>query len=819
MHQTIGLQVSRLFQFLLVGIALAGPGWQFFEKGVPSLLRRAPDMNALVALGTFAAFAYSSVVTFAPGLLPPVAQNVYFEAAGVIVVLILFGRMLEARAKGRANSAIRALADLQPDTARVLVDGKEIERPVAALKTADLIRVLPGERIPTDGTVTAGTSQVDEAMISGEPIPVAKTEGDTVTGATINGTGVLTIRADRVGEDTVLSGIIRLVRDAQGTKLPIEAMIDRVTAWFVPAVLLAALVTLALWLMFSPTLAIVAAVSVLIIACPCAMGLAVPTSIMVGMGRAAEAGVLFRQGEAIERLPNLATVAFDKTGTLTLGKPALAHIEALPGFDKDTVLSAAAAVEAQSQHPIARAVTEAAKDVPPATDVTTVTGQGISGSVNGQTIRIGNAKMMQGAGIDVAPLTDAYKDRSAKGETAFYVAMGDQLAALIAVADPIKPRAKATIDALHRAGLKTAMISGDGEATARAVAAELGIDTVIAEALPDNKLAHIKALAEDGPVAFVGDGINDAPALAAADIGIALGTGTDVAMETADVVLMSGDPQGVVTALGLSKAVMRNVRQNLGWAFGYNALLIPVAAGVLYPAFGILLSPMLAAAAMALSSVAVVTNALRLKGVRRMNIGDASEAAGLPAKTIRYYEDIGLVRPGRNKNGYRSFSETDLHKLQVPGPRPRVGLFHRRLPRASGALRRRKPRQFGSPQDRAAASGRDRGEDRGPESAAGHAHPSGRDLRRRRSPRLPHPAGPWRDISGSSRVDCFSKIRVAPDPGWARPVGHDAEHVFQKHMRLNNLHRIDMRPPGGRVGRGPAVPPGQRFVRRVSLKP
>ena len=615
-HQTIGLQTSRILQFLLVGAALVGPGRQFFEKGVPSLLRRAPDMNALVALGTFAAFAYSTVVTFAPGLLPPVAQNVYFEAAGVIIVLILFGRTLEARAKGRASSAIRALADLQPDTARVLEDGKESERPVTALKTGDLIRVLPGERIPTDGTVTAGSSQVDEAMITGEPIPVAKAEGDTVTGATINGTGVLTIRADHVGEDTVLSGIIRMVRDAQGTKLPIEALIDRVTAWFVPAVLLAALVTLALWLMFNPTLAIVAAVSVLIIACPCAMGLAVPTSIMVGMGRAAEAGVLFRQGEAIERLPNLATVAFDKTGTLTLGKPALAHIEVLPGFDKDTVLSAAAAVEAQSQHPIARAVTEAAAHVPEATEVTTITGQGITGTVNAQTIRIGNAKMMQGAGIDIAPLEATYNERAGKGETAFYVATDNTLAALIAVADPIKPGAKASIDALHRAGLKTAMISGDGEATARAVAAELGIDTVIAEALPDTKLTHIKTLGEDGPIAFVGDGINDAPALAAADIGIALGTGTDVAMETADVVLMSGDPQGVVAALALSKAVMRNVRQNLGWAFGYNTLLIPVAAGVLYPAFGILLSPMLAAAAMALSSVAVVTNALRLKGAR-----------------------------------------------------------------------------------------------------------------------------------------------------------------------------------------------------------
>ena len=611
--QTIGHQTSRVLQFVLVGFALIGPGRQFYVKGVPSLLRRAPDMNALVALGTFAAFAYSTVATFAPALLPEGARNVYFEAAGVIVVLILLGRTLEARAKARAGSAIRALAGLAPKTARVIEGDTETDRPISALKVGDLIRIRPGERIPTDGIVTEGTSNVDEAMISGEPVPVAKSKGDPVTGATVNGEGVLTMRATQVGADTVLSQIIRMVRDAQGSKLPVENMVDRITAWFVPLVMAIAALTVVVWLFFGPTLAIVAGVSVLIVACPCAMGLAVPTSIMVGSGRAAELGVLFRQGDALQALRDTRIVAFDKTGTLTMGHPTLAHVATAPGVHRETALNSAAAVEAQSEHPIARAITEAASNPPSATEVTAVTGRGVQGTVNGKTVRVGSRRLMEETGIDTSVLDEAANDRAALGETVFYVSIAEQLAAVLSVTDPIKDGAAETVATLRNTGLRVVMITGDSEASAKAVAARLGIDEIIAEALPETKLDTIHALRKDGPTAFVGDGINDAPALAAADVGIALGSGTDVAMETADVVLMSGDPQGVVTAIGLSRATMRNIAQNLGWAFGYNALLIPVAAGALYPVFGWLLSPMLAAGAMALSSVAVVTNALRLR--------------------------------------------------------------------------------------------------------------------------------------------------------------------------------------------------------------
>ncbi len=610
---TIGHQTSRILHFLLIGLTLLGPGRQFFEKGLPSLRRRAPDMNALVAIGTFAAFAYSSVSTFAPALLPEGAANVYFEAAGVIVVLILFGRMLEARAKAQAGIAIRALADLAPKTARVITGDTEEDRPVSDLQIGDLIRVRPGERVPTDGIVTAGRSLIDEAMISGEPLPVAKSEGDTVVGATINGDGALTIRATQVGANTVLAQIIRMVRDAQGAKLPVEGMVDRVTAWFVPAILLASLVTCIIWAFFQPSLAVVAGVSVLIIACPCAMGLAVPTSIMVGTGRAAELGVLFRQGDALQALRDTRMIAFDKTGTLTEGKPTLTHVATVDGLEPDQILAMAAAVEAQSEHPLARAVVGAAKATLTAEDVTAITGRGVSGTVDGQLVRVGSRRLMNEVGIATGALDDAADERAALGETVFYVSVDDSIAAILATADPIKPGAAEAIATLKGAGLKVVMITGDSTTSAQAVAARIGIDHVNAEALPDTKLDIIRALQTEGPTAFVGDGINDAPALAAADVGIALGSGTDVAIQTADVVLVSGDPQGVAKAIAVSQATMRNITQNLGWAFGYNALLIPVAAGVLYPAFGLLLSPMLAAGAMALSSVAVVTNALRLR--------------------------------------------------------------------------------------------------------------------------------------------------------------------------------------------------------------
>ena len=611
--QAIGVQTSWILQFLLVGAALAGPGRRFLESGVPTLLRGRPDMNALVALGTSAAFGFSTVATFLPSLLPASGRAVYFEAAGVIIVLILFGRLLEARAKGKAGSAIQALIGLQPRFARVVTETVDEDRPIERLQPGDRIRVRPGERIPVDGIVVEGSSLVDESMLTGEPLPAIKAVGDVVIGATVNGEGALLVRATRVGRDTVLASIVQMVRDAQGARLPVEALVDQVTAWFVPAVILVAAGTVATWLFFAPELALVAGVSVLIVACPCAMGLAVPTSIMAGSGRAAELGVLFRQGDALQRLNRVDTVAFDKTGTLTAGAPHLEHVEVTDGFERSEVLKAAAAVEALSGHPLAHAVTNAVEEWPEAEGFRSLSGRGVMATAGHRLVRVGSARMMTEAGIDISALADAAGERARQGETAFFVAIGDRLAAVLSVADPVKDTAIDAVSALNAGSHRVAMISGDGRDAAEAVAQRLEIGEVFADALPEAKVAVIQDLARSGTIAFVGDGINDAPALASADVGIAIGTGTDVAMETADVVLMSGDPQGVVTAIGLSRDTMRNIRQNLAWAFGYNILLIPVAAGALYPAFGILLSPMLAAAAMALSSVAVVTNALRLR--------------------------------------------------------------------------------------------------------------------------------------------------------------------------------------------------------------
>lgn len=613
-HQTIGAQTSRVLQFVLIGLALAFPGRVFFAKGIPSMVRRAPDMNALVALGAGAAFAYSTVVTFAPALLPEGTRHVYFEAAGVIVALILLGRWIEERAKNRASHAIRTLAKLQPDTATVVVDGTEVERATSELRAGDTILVRPGERIAADGIVLEGRSQVNEAMISGEPIPVLKSKSDPVVGATINGSGALTVEVTHTGTETVLSGIVRLVEDAQATKLPIESLIDRITSWFVPAVLLAALLTLIVWLTFEPSLAIVAAVSVLIIACPCAMGLAVPVSIMAGSGRAAELGVLFRRGDAMQRLSQIGFAALDKTGTLTEGKPVLTHVELATGKSEENVLKLASAVEAKSEHPLAQAITEASPPTVEATDVIASDGLGITGQVEGKLVQIGNRRFLTELQIDPSIFDQVAAERAALGDTCLFMAVDRECMALICASDEIKPDANSAINVLTQSGVKTLMITGDAETNALVVAEKLGIDTVHAAASPARKLELIRETAETAPVAFIGDGINDAPALAAADVGIALGTGTDVAMETADVVLMSGNPMGVATAERVSRAVMRNIKQNLGWAFGYNVLLIPVAAGVLYPFFGILLSPMLAAGAMAFSSIAVILNALRLRG-------------------------------------------------------------------------------------------------------------------------------------------------------------------------------------------------------------
>lgn len=620
--QTIGTQTSHVAQFLLVSLVLLGPGRMFYQNGIPALLRGAPDMNALVALGTSAAFGYSVIATFAPGWLPNGTANVYYEAAAVIVTLILLGRFLEARAKGRTGAAIRKLVALQPATALVERDGQVMDRPIGEITVGDIVHVRPGERIAVDGTVTNGQSYVDESMITGEPVPVEKSEGGALVGGTVNGTGALTLRATHVGGDTALARIIRMVEDAQGARLPIQGLVDRITLWFVPAVLVAAALTVLIWLIFGPdpalSLALVAGVSVLIIACPCAMGLATPTSIMVGTGRAAELGVLFRKGDALQRLQDAQVIALDKTGTLTLGEPALTDLIAVTGMDENRLLQLCAGAESRSEHPLAHAILTAADQrgltVPQAHNVQALTGLGLSATVDGCDVLIGADRLMAQNSISTDGLLDQAAMLGARGRSPVFVAIDGQIAGLLAMSDPIKPSSAAAVQALKEKGLTVAMITGDAPATAQAVANDLGIDHVIAGVLPDGKVTALKDLArQHGAMAFVGDGINDAPALATADIGIAIGTGTDVAIEAADVVLMSGDLNGVVNALTLSEKTMRNIRQNLFWAFGYNILLIPVAAGLLYPFGGPLLSPGLAAGAMALSSVFVLSNALRLR--------------------------------------------------------------------------------------------------------------------------------------------------------------------------------------------------------------
>ena len=622
-HETLGMQTSRIIQFVLATLVLVGPGRRFFEKGIPGLLRLTPDMNALVVIGASAAWIFSTVATFAPGLLPGGTAHVYFEAAAVIVTLILAGRYLEARAKGRTGEAIRHLAGLAARSARVLRDGGTVDVALEEVVPGDLVLVRPGEKVPVDGEVTEGASYVDESMITGEPMPVERKAGDTVTGGTVNTTGSFTFRATRVGADTVLSQIIRMVEDAQAAKLPIQALVDRVTQWFVPAVIAVALATFLAWLTFGPSPALahalVNAVAVLIIACPCAMGLATPTSIITGTGRAAELGVLFRQGTALQTLEATDVVAVDKTGTLTLGQPTLTEVIPAEGFARGEVLALVAAAEVHSEHPIALAIHKAALaegvDLPAAGGFSATSGQGISADVSGRRVEAGSVGFMQARGLDVSGFASDAERLAAEGASPLYAAIDGRLAALFAVTDPVKPTTKEAISALKTLGIEVAMITGDNRRTAEAVAASLGIDRVMAEVLPEGKVAAVRELSENGAkkVAFVGDGINDAPALAAADTGVAIGTGTDVAIESADVVLMAGDMRGVATGIALSRATMRNIRQNLFWAFGYNVALIPVAAGLLYPAFGLQLSPALAAGAMALSSVFVVTNALRLK--------------------------------------------------------------------------------------------------------------------------------------------------------------------------------------------------------------
>ncbi|QEW18213.1 Copper-transporting P-type ATPase [Marinibacterium anthonyi] len=616
---TIGTGTSWAIQGVLATLVMVIPGRDFYRLGLPRLIKGEPDMNSLVALGSGAAWIFSTVALLAPGLLPEGARAVYYEAAAVIVTLILAGRWLEARARGRTGAAIRRLIALRPDTALVETEDGPQERPVAHLHVGDVLVVPPGRSLAADGRVISGESYIDESMISGEPVPVLRGPRADVVGGTVNGSGTLRVRVTRVGADTVLSRIVAMVEEAQGARLPIQALADRVVRIFVPAVLGGALLTFLAWMAFGPTPtlshALVAAISVLIIACPCAMGLATPTSIMVGTGRAAELGVLFRKGAALESLAGIRAIAFDKTGTLTEGRPTLTTLRPVGGWTDAQTLRLIAAVERSSDHPIGRAIVEAAKqqglDLPVAENEQALPGYGLSATIEGQAILVGAPRLMEREGIAV-PAVDA--DNAV--ETPIWLAVDGQAVAYLAVTDPIKPDAADAIAALKAEGLQVAMVTGDARAPAEAIAARLGIAQVEAEVLPGDKRDAVRRLRERlGPVAFVGDGINDAPALAEADVGLAMGTGTDIAVEAADVVMVSGAVAGAVNAHHVSKMTLGNIRQNLFWAFAYNTALIPVAAGVLYPLTGALLSPMLAAGAMALSSVFVLSNALRLKGI------------------------------------------------------------------------------------------------------------------------------------------------------------------------------------------------------------
>jgi Cu+-exporting ATPase len=617
-------------------LALAIPavlwcGWPFFERGSASIRSGWLNMFTLIALGTGAAFLYSVVAVVAPHLFPESMHDAhglvptYFEAAAVIVALVLLGQVLELRAREKTGGAIRALLDLAPKTAlRVLKDGKTETVPLASVKVGDILRVRPGDKIPIDGTVIEGRSAVDESLLTGEPVPVEKVTGDKVTGGTLNGSGSFDMRVDRTGTETTLAQVVNMVASAQRSRAPIQRLADTVSGYFVPAVILVAIVAFIAWLIFGPSpqlaYALVAAVSVLIIACPCALGLATPISIMVATGRGAQGGVLVRNAAALERLAAVDTLVVDKTGTLTEGKPKLTGVEAAQGFDQDEVLRLAAALEAGSEHPLAEAILRGAEArglKPGKTEgFDSITGQGVKGRVDGREVLLGNQRLLQEAGIDASPLAAEAEARRKQGETVVFLSAGGKFAGTVAVADPIKATATEAIAKLHALGLRIVMATGDNETTAKAVAAELGIDEVHAGYRPEDKLVLIEKLQREGRVvAMAGDGINDAPALAKSDVGIAMGTGADVAMESAGLTLLKGDLRGVVRGVMLARATMRNIKQNLFFAFVYNALGVPIAAGVLYPVFGILLSPMIAAAAMSLSSVSVVGNALRLRNI------------------------------------------------------------------------------------------------------------------------------------------------------------------------------------------------------------
>lgn len=620
--------INAGIQFLLATPVVLWGGFPFFERGWASLKSRNFNMFTLIALGTGVAYLFSLVGTFLPSVFPDSLRvhggmvPLYYEAAAVITALVLLGQVLELRARNKTGNAIRALLGLAPKTARrVKSDGTEEDIPVEHIHVGDLLRVRPGEKIPVDGEVTEGRSLVDESMITGEPIPVEKNLGDKVTGATVNGTGSFVMRATKVGSDTLLSQIVKMVSQAQRSRAPIQKLADTVSGYFVPAVVLIAIITAIVWYIVGPepqlTHAIVNAVAVLIIACPCALGLATPMSIMVGTGKGANLGVLIKNAEALEGLEKITTLVVDKTGTLTLGKPKLAIVKTLNGFNESDTLSAVASLEKSSEHPLAEAIVQGAIEknlkIENVTEFESITGMGVKGKVQGRTVLVGNEKLLEKFGVESAELTQIAKELQSTGHGAMLAAIDGKPAAVIAVKDPIKESAKPAIEYFHSKGIQVVMLTGDNRHTAEVVAKEMGIDHVEAEVLPAQKNEIIKRLKSEGKiVAMAGDGINDAPALAQADIGIAMGTGTDVAMESAGVTLVKGDLTGIVRAHHLSQATMRNIRQNLMFAFGYNMLGVPIAAGLLYPAFGLLLSPMIASLAMSLSSVSVVGNALRL---------------------------------------------------------------------------------------------------------------------------------------------------------------------------------------------------------------
>ena len=624
---SLPMGVRSWLEFALSAPVVLWAGWPFFERCLQSIRNRSPNMFTLIGIGVAAAFGYSVVATVAPGIFPESFREhgrvgVYFEAAAVIVSLTLLGQLLELRARSKTSAAIKGLLGLAPKTARRIEDdGSEADIPLDHVHVGNRLRVRPGEKVPVDGTVLEGRSSIDESMLTGEPMPMGKGAGDKVVGATLNGTGSLVIRADQVGSATVLARIVQLVAQAQRSRAPLQRLADKVAFWFVLGVIAVALLTFFGWGLFGPepswTYAVLNAVSVLIIACPCALGLATPMSIMVATGRAAQAGVLFRDAEAIERFRTLDTVVVDKTGTLTEGRPAFRSALDAGGHASDEVLRLAASLDQGSEHPLAQAIVDEARmrgmPLSPVQDFDSITGAGVRGTVEGRALLLGNQSLMTGNRIDVKALLAQAEALRGEGASVMFLADGHDALGLLAVADPVKPSSKPTIDALRRHGLRVVMATGDGETTARAVGRELGIDEVHGEVTPEGKAALIAALQKQGHrVAMAGDGINDAPALASADVGIAMGTGTDVAMSSAQVTLVKGDLRGILRARALSDATVSNMRQNLAFAFFYNAIGVPVAAGVLYPAFGLLLSPMIAALAMSLSSVSVVANALRL---------------------------------------------------------------------------------------------------------------------------------------------------------------------------------------------------------------